>query len=50
MLFLSELSSAYYSLQFLSEVGNDAYYKYNRYLLMQDRKTELRREIEEMLL
>ena len=50
VLFLSELSSAYYSLQFLSEVGNDAYYKYNRYLLMQDRKTELRREIEEMLL
>lgn len=50
VIFLSELSSSYYSLKFVSEVGNDAYYRYNEYLLLQDRKSELRREVEQLLL
>lgn len=49
LLFLSELSSSYYSLKFVSEVGNEDYYHYNEYLLLQDKKSELRREIREAM-
>ncbi len=49
VIFLSELSSGYYSLKFVTDVGNEAYFKYNRYLLLQDRKQELKKEIEEVL-
>ncbi len=44
VIFLSELSAGYYSLRFVSECGNDAYYKYNRLLLLKDRKEELKEE------
>ncbi len=42
VIFLTELSSAYPSLKFVRETGNEAYYKYNKLLLLSDRKQELR--------
>jgi hypothetical protein len=41
VIFLTELSSAYHSLKFVKDTGNDAYYKYNKLLLLSDRKQEL---------
>lgn len=49
VLFLSELSAGYYSLKFVSECGNEAYYKYNRLLLLKDRKEELTEKVMELL-
>lgn len=45
VIFLSELANGYYSLKYVSDCGNEAYYKYNRLLLLQDRKTELRNRL-----
>lgn len=45
VIFLSELSAGYYSLKFVSEYGNEAYYKYNRLLLLKDQRAELREEV-----
>ena len=42
VIFLSELSAGYYSLKFVSECGNDAYYKYNKLLLLKERTQELK--------
>ncbi len=44
VLFLSELSAGYYSLKFVNECGNDAYYRYNRLLLLKDRREALQEE------
>jgi hypothetical protein len=41
VIFITELSSAYYSLKFVKETGNDADYRYNKLLLLGDRKQEL---------
>ena len=49
VIFLTELSSAYHSLKFVRETGNDAYYEYNKLLLLSDRKSELK-EIAESLI
>ena len=49
VIFLTELSAGYYSLRYVSECGNDAYYRYNRLLLLKERKAELRGEIMELL-
>ena len=49
VLFLSELSAGYYSLQFVRENGNEAYYKYNRLLLMNDRRETLKAEAMRLL-
>ncbi|MBO4458471.1 MAG: AAA family ATPase [Butyrivibrio sp.] len=49
VIFLTELSSAYHSLKFVRETGNDVYYKYNKLLLLGDRKQELTREVMELL-
>ncbi|MEE8837134.1 MAG: AAA family ATPase [Eubacteriales bacterium] len=45
VLFLSELSGSSYAVTFLRECGNDAYFRYNRLLLLKDRRSELRQEI-----
>ncbi len=45
VIFLSELTAGYYSLQFVNDCGNDAYYKYNKLLLLKDRQSELRSEL-----
>ena len=50
VIFLTELSAGYYSLKFVSECGNEEYYKYNRLLLLKDRKQELREEIQKLQL
>ena len=50
VIFLTELSAGYYSLKFVSECGNEEYYKYNRMLLLKDRKEELREEIQKLQL
>ncbi len=41
VLFLTELSGGYDALRFISECGNEAYEKYNRLLLLRDRRREL---------
>ena len=45
VIFLSELTAGYYSLTFVSECGNDAYYQYNSLLLLKDRRQELTQEV-----
>ena len=47
VLFLTELSRGYYSLKFISSVGNEEYFRLSRLLLLKDRKEELRQEIME---
>jgi hypothetical protein len=42
VIFLTELSNAYHSLKFIRETGNEAYYKFNKLLLLSDRKQELK--------
>jgi MoxR-like ATPase len=42
VIFLTELSGAYHSLKFVKETGNNAYYEYNKLLLLSDRKSELK--------
>lgn len=49
VIFLSELSAGFYSLKFVSDCGNEAYYKYNRLLLLKDRKQELAEAAMELL-
>lgn len=49
VMFLSELSAGFYSIRFVRETGNEAYYKYNRLLLLKNRKEELKEEIMELL-
>ncbi len=42
VIFITELANAYHSLKFVSETGNDVYYRYNKLLLLGDRKQELK--------
>ncbi len=42
VIFLTELTGAYHSLKFIRETGNEAYYKFNKLLLLSDRKQELK--------
>jgi hypothetical protein len=49
VLFLSELTAGYYSLKFVNECGNDAYYRYNRLLLLRDRREALQQEALDLL-
>ncbi|MCR5403380.1 MAG: AAA family ATPase [Butyrivibrio sp.] len=49
VIFLTELSGAYHSLKFVRETGNDAYYRYNRLLLVSDQKQALKEEVEKLL-
>jgi MoxR-like ATPase len=50
VIFLSELSAGYYSLQYVRDCGNDAYYKYNRLLLLADRSEELKKEARRLVI
>jgi DNA polymerase III delta prime subunit len=50
VIFLTELSNAYHSLKFVRETGNEAYYKYNKLLLLNDRKQELKDLVKELVL
>lgn len=45
VIFLSELSAGYYSLKYVDECGNDAYYRYNKSLLLGERRQQIRNEI-----
>ena len=49
VIFLTELSSAYHSLKFVRETGNEAYYKYNKLLLLSDRKQELKEMAQQLV-
>lgn len=50
VIFLTELSGAYHSLKFVRETGNEAFYKYNKLLLLNDRKQELKEEVSKLIL
>ena len=45
VLFLSELTGGYYTIRFLADHGNTAYDRYNKLLLLRDRRSALRAEI-----
>ena len=49
VMFLSELSKGYYSMKFVDSHGNEAFYKYNKLLLLSDRRQGLRDELMEMV-
>ena len=49
VLFLTRLDSGHYSLSFIQNEGCEEYYKYNRLLLLRERKEELRDKILELL-
>ncbi|MGN1023443.1 MAG: AAA family ATPase [Lachnospiraceae bacterium] len=50
VIFLSELAGSSHALRFIRECGSDAYYRYNKLLLLQDRQDELTKEVSEVLL
>ncbi len=49
VLFLSELDAGYHSLHFVRETGNESYYRYNKILLLKDRREELKEEVMRLL-
>lgn len=49
VIFLTELAGGYYSLKYVSECGNEAYYRYNRLLLLKDQREELQSQALELL-
>lgn len=49
VLFLSELSGGYYSMRFINEHGNDAFFRYNRLLLLRGRSDALREEVLQLM-
>ena len=49
LLFLSEISKSRYALEFLSDIGNETYSRYNQYLLLKDKQKLLQEEAEEAL-
>ena len=49
VIFITELSAAYHSLKFVRETGNDTYYRYNKLLLLNDRRQELREMAEKLV-
>lgn len=49
VIFLSELAAGYYSLKYVNECGNDEYYRYNKSLLLGDRRKQLQQEAQELM-
>ncbi|MCR5657537.1 MAG: AAA family ATPase [Butyrivibrio sp.] len=49
VLFLTRLDSGHYSLNFIQNEGSEEYYKYNRLLLLRERKEELKEKVLELL-
>lgn len=49
VIFLTELSAGYYSLRFISECGNEAFYKYNKLLLLKENRNRLTEEAMELI-
>lgn len=49
VIFLTELSAGYYSLRFISECGSEAFYKYNKLLLLKENRSRLTEEAMELI-
>lgn len=49
VIFVTELSAGYYSLRFISECGNEAFYKYNKLLLLKENRSRLTEEAMELI-
>ncbi len=49
VMFLSELTRGYYSMKFVDTHGNEAFYRYNKLLLLSDRRKGLRDELMELV-
>ncbi len=49
VIFLTELSAGRHSLRFITECGNEAYYRFNRLLLLKDRQEQLKAEVMELM-
>ena len=49
LLFLSEIGKSRNALEFLSDIGNETYTRYNQYLLLKDKQKALQEEAEEAL-
>ena len=50
VMFLTELNTDWYCLQYIDACGNEAYERYNKLLLLRDRREALRRDIVNMTL
>lgn len=48
VIFVTELTSNYYSMKFISEYGCEKYFQYNESLLFHDRENKLLQEVQEM--
>lgn len=46
VIFITELTSSFYSMKFISENGSEEYYKYNKSLLFKDEEEAIRRDID----
>lgn len=46
VIFITELTSSFYSMKFISENGSDEYYRYNKSLLFKDEEQAIRKDIE----
>ena len=49
VIFLTELTANYYSMNYIREYGSEEYYQYHKELLLSERKEELLREIKQVL-
>ena len=49
VVFVTELTADFYSMQFISGHGCDLYYQYNKQLLLHDRRKELQEDVAELL-
>lgn len=49
VIFLTELTANYYSMNYIREYGSEEYYRYHKDLLLSERKEELLREIQMIL-
>ena len=48
IIFVTELNTNPYSIQFISENGCDSYYKYNKKLLFEEEQMSILKELEEI--
>ena len=49
VMFLTELTRGYYAMRFIEQYGSDAFFKYNKLLLLSDRKKALQDEIMQLM-
>ena len=49
VMFLTELTRGHFAMRFVEQYGSDSFYKYNKLLLLRDRKKALQDEIMQLV-